>query len=103
ASVCSEVLVSGYGVADHDHFYSLPFNTRDFRTIHGSRPACGSSRLTSSLHKQKKAPGLRRGLLLIRQDSTYRLTWRLVPPPGPPALAPLPLETTLTHSASLPL
>src|SRR5687768_17295515 len=38
--------------------------------------------------------------------SSYRLTWRLVPPPGPPPMgprAPLPLETTLTHSASLSL
>src|SRR6516165_4540527 len=35
--------------------------TRDFRTIHGSRPACGSSSLTSSL-RNKKAPGLGRGL-----------------------------------------
>src|SRR5215510_12173652 len=45
-------------------------------------------------------------LLFIRQDSAYRLTWRLVPPPGPPPIgprAPLPLETTFTHSASLPL
>src|SRR5215475_6619758 len=42
-------------------FYSLSFNTRDFRTIHGSRPACGSSSLTSSL-RNKKAPGLGRGL-----------------------------------------
>src|SRR4029453_17678716 len=35
-----------------------------------------------------------------------RLPWRLVPPPGPPPMgprAPLPLETTLTHSASLSL
>src|SRR5215471_5494786 len=42
-------------------FYSLSFNTRDFRTIHGSLPACGSSSLTSSL-RNKKAPGLGRGL-----------------------------------------
>src|SRR5215510_3263034 len=45
-------------------------------------------------------------LLFIRQDSAYRLTWRLVPPPGPPPIgprAPLPLETTFTHSASLSL
>src|SRR5678815_2355128 len=38
--------------------------------------------------------------------SAYRLTCRLVPPPGPPPTgpaAPLPLETTFTHSASLPL
>src|SRR5215510_11376104 len=44
--------------------------------------------------------------LFIRQDSAYRLTWRLVPPPGPPPIgprAPLPLETTLTQSASLSL
>ena len=51
-----------------------------------------------------KAPGLCRGLLLIRQGPAYRLTWRLVPPaPGPPMRAPSPLETTLTQSASLPL
>ena len=28
---------------------------------------------------KQKAPGLRRGLLLIRQDSAYRLTWTLAP------------------------
>src|SRR4030095_10958552 len=47
------------------------------------------------------------GSLLLRgRDSPYRLTWRLVPPPGPPPMgprAPLPLETTLTQSASLSL
>src|SRR5688572_1243745 len=39
-------------------------------------------------------------------DPLYRLTCTLVPPPGPPPMgprAPLPLETSLTHSASLPL
>jgi hypothetical protein len=52
----------------------------------------------------KKAPGLRRGLLLIRQDRAYRLTWTLVPPPSAPARsAPSPLETTFTQSASLSL
>jgi hypothetical protein len=34
----------------------------------------------SSRADNKKALGLRRGLLLIRQDPAYRLTWRLVPP-----------------------
>ena len=49
-----------------------------------------------------KSPRLRRGLLLKQQGSAYRLTWRLVPPPGAPV--PLsPLETTLTQSESLPL
>jgi hypothetical protein len=43
---------------------SLSFNSRDFRTIHGSRPACGWSRLTSPL-RNKKAPGLRRGLSFL--------------------------------------
>src|SRR5688572_29657624 len=54
----------------------------------------------------KEPPALSRGLLLNKQDSAYRLTWRLVPPPGPPPMgprAPLPLETTLTQSASLSL
>src|ERR1035438_6838438 len=51
---------------------------------------------------KQKAPGLRRGLLLIQQCSAYRLTWRLVPPPGAP-LPLSPLETTLTQSASLSL
>ena len=47
-------------------------------------------------------PSLRRGLMLKQQGSAYRLTWRLVPPPGAPV--PLsPLETTLTQSASLSL
>ena len=92
-------LASGYGVADDERFYSLSFNTRDVRTMHGSRRACGSSRLTSSL-RNKKAPGLRRGLLLNQQGSAYRLTWRLVPPPGAP-LPGSPLETTLTQSESL--
>src|SRR5262245_5004832 len=73
----------------------------DYRTIHGSRPASGSSRLTSSL-RNKKAPGMRRGLLFMRQCSAYRLTWRLVPPPGAP-FPGSPLETTLTQSASLSL
>src|SRR6185503_280817 len=47
-----------------------------------------------------------RGLQFAVQGSGYRLTRRLVPPPGPPPLgprAPLPLETTFTHSASLSL
>ena len=57
--------------------------------------------------KKKKAPGLGPGALLaLQQASAYRLTCRLVPPPGPPPMgppAPLPLETTLTQSASLSL
>ena len=47
-------------------------------------------------------PALRRGLLLKQQGAAYRLTWRLVPPPGAP-LPLSPLETTLTQSASLSL
>src|SRR4029453_4573095 len=42
----------------------------------------------------------------MQQCAAYRLTWRLVPPPGPPPMgprAPLPLEITLTHNASLAL
>src|SRR6476660_7354050 len=38
----------------------------------------------------------------MRQGPVYRLTWRLVPPPGAP-LPLSPLETTLTQSASLSL
>src|SRR5215469_3860451 len=38
----------------------------------------------------------------MQQSSAYRLTWRLVPPPGAP-LPGSPLETTLTQSASLSL
>jgi hypothetical protein len=49
-----------------------------------------------------RSPGLRRELLLTQQCSTYRLTWMLVPPPGPPRPAS-PVETTLTQSASLSL
>src|SRR4030095_223401 len=41
-------------------------------------------------------------LLLIQQGAAYRLTWRLVPPPGAP-LPGSPLETILTQSESLPL
>jgi hypothetical protein len=51
-----------------------------------------------------EAPGLCRGLLLIRQDPVYRLTWTLVSPaPGPLMRAPSPLETTLSQSESLSL
>ena len=57
---------------------------------------------TPLIVRNKKAPGLRRGLLLIQQGSAYRLTWRLVPPPGAPVPGS-PLETTLTQSESLPL
>src|SRR5262245_34658158 len=54
--------------------------------------------------KKKKAPGLRPGALLaIGKVSAYRLTCRLVPLPGVAPRAPSPLETTLTHSASLSL
>src|SRR5262249_3437485 len=56
---------------------------------------------TASL-RNKKAPRGRRGLLFMRQCSAYRLTWRLVPPPGAP-LPGSPLETNLTHSESLSL
>src|SRR4029450_7360774 len=38
----------------------------------------------------------------MRQGPVYRLTWRLVPPPGAP-LPGSPSETTLTQSASLSL
>src|SRR5436190_20768057 len=38
----------------------------------------------------------------MRQGPAYRLTWRLVPPPGAP-LPGSPLEITLTQSASLSL
>src|SRR6476661_8250397 len=38
----------------------------------------------------------------MRQGPVYRLTWRLVPPPGAP-LPGSPVETTLTQSASLSL
>ena len=51
---------------------------------------------------EEKAPGLRRGLVLKQQGAAYRLTWRLVPPPGAP-LPGSPLETNLTQSESLPL
>src|SRR5215813_10820768 len=54
----------------------------------------------------KKSPRRKPGAYFKPQDSAYRLTWRLVPPPGPPPMgprAPLPLETTLTQSASLSL
>ena len=51
---------------------------------------------------QKGAPGLRRGLLLVQQGAAYRLTWRLVPPPGAP-LPASPLETSLTQSEFSPL
>src|SRR5690606_14552370 len=55
---------------------------------------------------QKKAPGSRPGALSLQRLETYRLTWTLDPPPGPPPLgpsAPTPFETTLTQSASLSL
>ena len=62
------------------------------------------ARLEAPVLTVGEAPGLCRGLLPIRQDPAYRLTWTLVPPaPGPLMRAPSPLETTLTHSASLPL
>jgi hypothetical protein len=54
---------------------------------------------------KQKAPGLRRGLLLIEQGSAYRLTWRLAPPLGPLSGVPRtsPLETSLTQSEPSPL
>ena len=55
---------------------------------------------------KQKAPGLRRGLLLISQGSAYRLTWRLAPPLGPlsgPLPRTSPVETSLTQSEPLPL
>jgi len=88
-------------VSDFDPASIHSEKTRDFPTIHGCRPACNSSRLTSSL-RNKKAPGLRRGLVLKQQGAAYRLTWRLVPPPGAP-LPGSPLETNLTQSELLPL
>ena len=95
ASLCSEVLASSYGVADDE-----PLLFTDFRMIH-SGGACGSSRLTSSL-RNKKAPGVGRGLVLKQQRAAYRLTWRLVPPPGAPVPGS-PSETILTQSESLSL
>jgi hypothetical protein len=50
----------------------------------------------------QNAPGLRRGLLLVQQGAAYRLTWRLVPPPGAPVPAS-PVEKSLTQSESWPL
>jgi hypothetical protein len=66
------------------------------------RRAIGIARRPRLIVRNKRAPGLHRGLLFIRQDSAYRLTWRLVPPPGAP-LPRSPPETTLTQSASLSL
>src|SRR5262245_26665658 len=57
--------------------------------------------MTENLEPEKNS-----GFPRSRSGAAYRLTWRLVPPPGPPPMgprAPLPLETILTHSASLPL
>jgi hypothetical protein len=53
----------------------------------------------------KKAPGLRRGLMLVQQGSAYRLAWRLAPPLAPAAWLPRtsPEETSLTQSELLPL
>jgi hypothetical protein len=63
---------------------------------HPSRTDC------AACGTKQKAPGLRQGLMLKQQGSAYRLTWRLVPPPGAPV--PLsPLETTLTQSSPLSL
>src|SRR4051794_8529196 len=43
---------------------------------------------------KQRAPGLCQGLMFKQQGSAYRLTWRLVPPPGAPVPGS-PLETTL--------
>jgi hypothetical protein len=50
----------------------------------------------------KRAPGYKPGALVMRQGPVYRLTWRLVPPPGAPRPAS-PVETSLTQSESGPL
>ncbi len=57
---------------------------------------------TPLIVRNKKAPGLRRGLLFIQQGSAYRLTWTVVPPPGAP-LPGSPGETNLTQSELLAL
>src|SRR5437660_12881791 len=50
--------------------------------------------------RSNRAPGHSRGLSLMRQRPAYRLTWRVVPPPGAPVPGS-PLENSLTQSASL--
>jgi hypothetical protein len=51
----------------------------------------------------RKAPGLRRGLFLIKRRSAYLLTWIVPPVPPPrPGRAPPPLETSFTQSAPSP-
>jgi hypothetical protein len=56
-----------------------------------------------ALRYETKSPRPAPGAHTQTAGSAYRLTWTLVPPPGPPRSAPLPLETTLTQSASLSL
>ena len=73
----------------------------DFTSIRLSRGLSPPSCRTCSAHN-KKPPALRRGLMLKQQGSAYRLTWRLVPPPGAP-VPESPSETTFTQSESLPL
>src|SRR3974390_1003257 len=71
-------------------------------TLENAATALRENRLRSIAVRNKKPSALARGLMLKQQGSAYRLTWRLVPPPGAPV--PLsPLETTLTQSASLSL
>ncbi len=53
-----------------------------------------------------EAPGVCRGLLALRQNPAYRLTWMLAPPLGPlsgPLPRTSPLDTSLTQSEPLPL
>ncbi len=74
----------------------------EFRERTSKRLSC--ARVEAPVLSVGEAPGLCRGLLLIRLDPAYRLTWTLVPPaPGPLMRAPSPLETTLTQRESLPL
>src|SRR3984957_3180816 len=56
----------------------------------------------AALRYETKSPLPVLGAHAQQQGSAYRLTWRLVPPPGAPVPGS-PLETTLTQSASLSL
>src|SRR5262249_15851254 len=51
---------------------------------------------------EQKSPRPAPGAFAHTEDSAYRLTWTLVPPPGAP-LPGSPLETNLTQSESLSL